>query len=76
MRWLLTNGINVNATDHGGLTYPHTVAIHGLYNIVNLLLDYGADPLTKSPSETQYETSRTRKYERVRVANIIYILIT
>lgn len=50
VRWLLMKGIDVNTLDDDGLTPLHLAAIEGHPDTVNLLLQFGANPLTKSPS--------------------------
>ena len=45
---LLESGAQVNAVQYGGWTPLHQAAAHGNLEMVDLLLDYGADPAIKS----------------------------
>jgi ankyrin repeat protein len=49
IKMLLDSGINVNATNNYGQTALHLVLTQGMdnINIINLLLEYGADPSIK-----------------------------
>ena len=58
VRWLLAKGIDMDEVDDDGLTNLHIAAAEGQTNIVELLLQLGADPLTSPMGKTPLDISR------------------